>query len=280
MNPLKKYSNFLKIEHSLFSLPLLFAGALMAKASWPSLKETLLILMAGGCARIVALVLNRIIDRKIDALNPRTQDRHLVSGKMKLWEAGILGLLALVVYLFASWSLSEFCLKLSWIPLIGFAAYPYFKRITKWTHVGLGIVWAMIPIAGHLAVKPSFEGSLPSFTLALFSIFWLAGFDIIYATMDEEVDRQTGVKSLPSAWGAQRALKMASIFHFWAFVILVLFYGFFLSGPLTVLSLGVVGILLFAEHRMASDVNLAVFHINTIIGFVVLLMVMSGIKGI
>ena len=280
MPSLKQYASFIKIEHTLFSLPLLFAGALMANGRWPSFRETLLIVLAGGAARVVALVLNRIIDRHIDARNPRTKERHLSSGKMTVLEAWLLGAAALGVFLASAWLLSDFCLKLSWIPLLGFTAYPYFKRITKWTHVGLGLVWAMIPIAGFFAVKPSVDGIVPTLVLALFSVFWLAGFDIIYATMDEDFDRESGVYSLPAKWGSRRALSMAGLFHFLAFLVLLIFYAVYLSGPITVMVLGIVGILLIFEYRMSAHINLAFFHVNTLIGFLVLLLVVTGLKGI
>ncbi|MCG3203346.1 MAG: 4-hydroxybenzoate octaprenyltransferase [Elusimicrobia bacterium] len=280
MTFLKTYADFIKVEHTLFSLPLFFAGALLAQHKWPTLKETFLIFLAGASARIVALVLNRIIDRPIDAKNPRTQDRHLISGKMKLWEAWLLATLALLLYLYAAWLLSDLCLKLSWIPLLGFFAYPYFKRLTKWTHVGLGLVWSLIPLAGFFAVKSSFDGIFPVVLLSLFSVFWLAGFDIIYATMDEEFDREMGVYSLPAAWGIPRALRLAGWFHLLAFVLIVFLYATFLSGPITVMLMGLLGVLLLVEYRMSNNVNFSFFQVNTIIGFVVLLMVLSGIKGL
>ncbi len=277
---LNKYSSFVKLEHTLFSLPLLFAGALLANNEWPSLRVTLLIVLAGGAARAIALVLNRVIDRRIDAKNPRTAERHLSSGKMKVSEAWMIGLVGLVIYLFCAWLLSDFCLKLSWIPLVGFTAYPYFKRITKWTHVGLGIVWAMVPLSGFFAVKPSLDGIAPVAILCVFSIFWLAGFDIIYATLDEEFDREAGVNSLPSAWGAERALNLAGIFHVLAFVLLIVLYGVWLSGPITVMLLAAIGVLLYVEYRMSSNVDVAFFQINTLIGFLVLFMVITGLKGV
>lgn len=280
MSKLANYSSFVKIEHTLFSLPLLFAGSLLARTQWPSLRTFLLIVLAGGSARIVALVLNRVIDREIDGRNPRTRDRHLSSGKMTLVEAAALGGVSLIIYLLSAWAISEFCLKLSWVPLVGFAAYPFFKRLTKWTHVGLGIVWALIPIAGFFAVKPSFVGVTSALILGLFSVFWLAGFDIIYATQDEDFDRAAGLHSLPAAWGARRALRLAGFFHLLAFLTLVLLYGVWLSGPFTVILLMLIGILLFVEYKMSSNVNLAFFHINTMIGFVVFFFVLAGLNGV
>lgn len=280
MSALNKYSSFIKLEHTLFSLPLIFSGAYLAENKWPSLRTSILMIVAGAGARIVALALNRIIDRHIDKKNPRTKGRHLSSGKMKLGEAWFVTIVGLLIYFWSAWQISEFCLKISWMPLVGFAAYPYFKRFTKWTHVGLGIVWAFVPLAGYFAVKPSLEGSLPVFMLGLFSVFWLAGFDIIYATQDEDFDRETGLHSLPAAWGSERALKLAGFFHFLSFMILVVLYGVWFSGPLTVMLLVMTGILLFMEQKLSHYVDLAFFQINALIGFVVFFFVISGIKGV
>jgi len=156
--------------------------------------------LAAGSARVIALVLNRVIDRQIDGKNPRTKERHLISGRLTLVEAWLLAIVSLGIYLFSTWLLSDFCLRLSWVPLLGFTAYPFFKRFTKWTHVGLGFVWALVPVAGYFAVKPSWDGMFPVILLGAFSVFWLAGFDIIYATLDEEFDREAGLFSLPACW--------------------------------------------------------------------------------
>jgi 4-hydroxybenzoate polyprenyltransferase len=276
---LKTYSNFVKFEHTLFSLPLFYAGALLAQKGWPSLRVTLLILLAGGGGRVVALALNRIIDRKIDARNPRTVDRHLSRGTMKVGEAWFIGALGLVFYLTGAWLISDLCLKLSWIPLLGFTAYPFFKRFTKWTHVGLGIVWSFIPFAGFIAMGWSWNGFWSVCMLALFSIFWLAGFDIIYATLDEDFDRDAKLFSLPACWGAKRALRMAGLFHLLAFFWLVVLYAIWFSGPVTVLILAATGMLLYAEYNLSHKVDLAFFKINSVIGFVVLFLVISGMRG-
>jgi 4-hydroxybenzoate polyprenyltransferase len=273
------YSTFVKIEHTLFSLPLFYAGALLAERGWPSLRVTFLILLAGAGARVVALVLNRVIDRHIDARNPRTVDRHVSSGTMKLAEATLVGVCGLVIYLVAAWQISDLCLKLSWVPLLGFTIYPFFKRFTKWAHVGLGVVWSLIPIAGFLAMGWSRDGFVSVCVLAVFSIFWLAGFDIIYATLDEEFDREAKLFSLPACWGADRALRAAGTFHLLAFLSLVTLYAIWFSGPVTVLLLFATGGLLYVEYSLSHHVDLAFFKINSVIGFVVLLFVISGLKG-
>lgn len=280
MEYLQKYSTFIKLEHSLFSIPLFFAGAFLAEGRWPDFQATLLILTAGISARVVAMILNRLIDRRIDALNPRTKDRHLASGTMTVMEAWVIAFIALCAYLWAAWSLSDFCLRLAWIPLAGFTIYPYLKRFTKWAHVGLGIVWSLVPLSGFFGVKPSLEGVLPVVMLGLFTVFWLAGFDIIYATSDEEFDRKAGLFSLPACWGSERALRMARFFHGLAFLMLLVLYVVWFSGPITVMLLMIVGFLLYLEQKLSLYVDVAFFQMNVIVGFAVLFFVMSGIKGV
>lgn len=280
MKLLQTYASFIKLEHTLFSLPLLFAGAVLAEGSLPSLRTLGLILIAGAGARTVALVLNRVIDRHIDKKNPRTQERHLASGKMSLREATVIGLVGFVVYIWAAQALSDFCLKLSWIPLVAFTAYPYFKRWTPWTHVGLGLVWSLVPLAGFFAVKPSLEGIGPVLVLALFSVFWLAGFDIIYATLDEEFDRSAGVKSLPAHLGSEKAMHVSAVFHLLAFGTLLMLYAVWLGGPITVMLLAIVGILLFLEQYFSTYVDFAFFQMNIWVGVAVMVFVMAGVKGV
>jgi 4-hydroxybenzoate polyprenyltransferase len=280
MSLVTKYSSFIKLEHTLFSLPMIFSGAFIAENQWPSLRVTLLILLAGTSARIVAMTLNRIIDREIDKKNPRTAGRHLPSGSMKLYEAWLVVFLALGLYLLAAWLLNDVCLSLAWVPLVGFCAYPFFKRFTKWTHLGLGLVWSFVPVAGYLAVKPEWDGIGPALALGVFSIFWLAGFDIIYATMDEEFDRQAGVHSLPAAWGSKRALRFSAVMHALAFITLVVLYAVWFAGPITVMLLALTGVLLFMEQWFTGYVDMAFFQINAVIGFVIFFFVLSGLKGV
>jgi 4-hydroxybenzoate polyprenyltransferase len=280
MNLLQNYAKFIKLEHTLFSIPLILSGALLAERGWPSPMSLLLIFLAAGGARTFALCLNRIIDRNIDRQNPRTKDRPLANGSMSLLEAWLLAAVSIIIYLAAAKSLSGFCLKYSWIPLVAFTIYPYFKRFTKWSHIGLGLVWSLIPLSGFFAVKPAFDGLGAVLMLALFSLFWLAGFDIIYSTLDEDFDREAGLHSLPCAWGSERALKLSGTFHLISFMVLVVLYGVWLGGPVTVMFLGIIGILLYLEQQFANYVDLSFFKMNVAIGFAVFFFIWSGLKGV
>lgn len=279
MNLLRKFASYVKVEHSLFSLPLLFSGAFLAQNEWPSWRLTLLIFIAAINARIVAMSLNRIFDRHIDALNPRTQMRHLPSGALTLFQAWIICLGALLGYLYCAWKISELCLKLSWIPLVGFVVYPFFKRFTKWTHLGLGLVWSLVPLAGFISVGPSIKMAYPVIIICLFSILWLAGFDIIYAADDEDFDRQHGLYSLPAAWGLEKALRFSAHLHVISFVLLVVLYFTWMSGIGPVLILFLIGLLFLFEHFFSSSLRFAFLHVNVAIGFLVLFFVILGVKA-
>jgi len=274
----KKYFSFVKIEHTLFSLPLVYAGVFLAsRGAFPGWKPILLVLAAATGARTVAFALNRIIDRRIDARNPRTASRDLPSGRMTLGEA--LGVLfaGLALYFGSAYMLSFFCFMMSPIPLLVFLIYPTMKRFTPLAHFGVGMGLAMGPLGGWFAVSPSFEDLLTPALLSLYTLLWVAGFDIIYATLDEEFDRKESLFSFPSRFGRERALRYSAILHVAAFCVLaVLFWQSTLSLlalPLLLLT----GLLLYLEQKKAEDVRLAFFKINAIAGFAVLTMVLVGV---
>lgn len=276
---LKTYARFLKLEHTLFSLPILYAGAFLAVRGVPSPKVLILILIAGAGARTAALSLNRLIDRKLDALNPRTARRELPSGTMSPAEAWGLAVTGAVIYVIAAGTLNRLCLLLSPIPLLLFAGYPYLKRVSPLSHLGLGLTWSTAPLGGWLAVTGTLDGIGPALLLAGFSLAWLSGFDIIYSTLDEAVDRETGVRALPAAIGRERALAVSGWLHALAFLALAALYlwQFPRGGPLPFLLLA--GGLLYLEHHKADDVNLAFFKVNAVLGFVVLAFIVAGVLG-
>lgn len=275
---MKKYFSFVKIEHTLFSLPLVYAGVFLAsRGAFPGWKPLLLVLVAATGARTAAFALNRIIDRRIDARNPRTASRDLPSGRMSLAEA--LGVLVagLAVYFGAAYALSFFCFMMSPIPLVIFIVYPTMKRFTPMAHFGVGLGLAMGPLGGWFAVSPSFDTILSPALLSLFTMLWVAGFDIIYATLDEEFDRKASLFSFPSRFGKERALRYSGYLHAAAFVVLAALY---LQADLSRWALPLLiatGVLLYTEQKKAEDVELAFFKINAVAGFAVLLMVLVGV---
>ncbi len=273
----RAYARFIKIEHTLFSLPLLFAGAVLAGSAWPSARVSLLVLLAGTGARTLALSLNRILDRKLDEKNPRTASRELPARALSVWDAVLISAASLLLYVWAAQSLSRFCLLWSWVPVLFFVIYPTLKRFTWLSHFGLGLTWALAPLGGWFAVRPGFEGFWPALILALFSFFWLSGFDIIYATQDEEFDRKEGLFSLPARLGKRGALRVSSLLHWAAFACLGALYAVRLQGVAAAFLMIMAGFLLFLEHMFVDNVDLAFFKINVITGFVILAMVMMGV---
>jgi 4-hydroxybenzoate polyprenyltransferase len=274
----RKFFSFVKIEHTLFSLPLIYSGVfLAAHDSIPPTQILLLVLTAATGARTAAFALNRIIDRRLDAKNPRTADRDLPTGRMNLWEAFWVMIAGLSLYFGSAFFISDFCFLLSPIPLLVFIIYPTMKRFTPLAHFGVGMGLAMGPLGGWFAISPSFDNLMAPFLLSLFTVFWVSGFDIIYATLDEEFDKRESLYSFPARFGKKRALQYSGYFHLIAFVILVLLFFYSLRSIMALPLLLITGYLLYLEQRKAEDVELAFFKINAVAGFSVFLMIMIGV---
>jgi 4-hydroxybenzoate polyprenyltransferase len=282
---LRTYASFVRFEHTLFSLPLILAG--IYSAPGPAIRPSrwALIAIAAVAARTTAMALNRLIDRRLDALNPRTRVRELPAGRMKLPEAIALLVASAFVYLTACAALGRWYLEVAAIPLVVFAGYPYMKRFTPFCHFGVGAGLGLAPLAGYAAAHPGLERWLPSVLLAAFAFLWVSGFDVIYATLDEAFDRDHGVHSMVAWLGRERALRVSWVLHLAAAAALLATglviigstaaratdWGIF-SGLLFAVALG----LLYLEQRWAEDVNLAFFKINVWVGVVVLAMVLAA----
>lgn len=277
MDSIKNYSSFVKFEHTLFSLPMILAGAFLAWGGLPDLRLLLLIILAGTGARTAALAINRILDRKIDALNPRTKDRELPSGKLSLTKAYAVTIAGLILYFAAAYMICDFVLYLSPIPLAVFIIYPLMKRFTWLCHFGVGLGLALAPLGGWVAVTCSFESILPAVLLALFTLFWVSGFDIIYATMDEDFDRKSGIHSMVARFGRETALYVSGLLHQAAFFSVAFLYFLMFKTIFAGVMVAVIGILLFLEQRKSANVDLAFFKINILVGFSVFLFVLAGI---
>ncbi len=268
---------FVKLEHTLFSLPLIFSGAILAANGLIAGRLALLMLLAAVGARTVALALNRMIDHKIDKLNSRTAGRELPAGRMTLAQAAAVMLTGLALYFVSAGLIGRFCLLWSPLPLAVFLFYPYMKRYTPLAHFGVGLGLAMAPLAGWVAVTQSLENLFPGLLFALFALLWVAGFDIIYATLDEEFDRRAHLHSLPAALGRTRALRVSALLHALAFVVLVVIFALYIRSLPATPFLAAAGFLLYLEQAKAGDVELAFFKINAVLGFVVFVMVVVGV---
>ncbi len=219
---IKKILNFTKIEHTAFSLPLIFTGAWMGgQGQWPRLSVLSLIVLAAIGARIFGMSFNRIFDRQIDALNPRTSSRELPSGQMDLLTAFTIAMTALAVYLGACIALGRWCVYLSPLPLIPLLGYSLLKRFTVLCHFGIGLCLALAPLGAYVAAAghPLFTREVLLF--AGFVFFWLSGADIIYATLDIESDRVNGIFSIPARLGQGGAQWVSAGAHLCALTCLM-----------------------------------------------------------
>lgn len=278
MKKLRNYANFIKVEHTLFSLPMIFAGVFLASRGLPDLGLLVLILIAGACARTAALGLNRIIDKKIDFLNPRTAQREIPSGKVSLNEALFITGFGLGIYFSSAYLICDLVFYLSPIPIIVFVLYPYMKRFTSLCHLGVGLGLALAPLGGWVAVRCSLDQLLPALLLAFFTLFWVSGFDIIYATLDEDFDKKENIFSLVSVYGRVTALEVSASFHFISFLFLCWLYFMEFSGRFfAFFSLALVGLLLFMEYKKSDNVDLSFFKINIIVGAFVFIFILCGI---
>ena len=277
MSRLISYGNFIKIEHTLFSFPIVLAGSFLAAGGIPPIYLLILILTAAAGARTCAMGLNRLIDRRIDSANPRTRDRELPSGKIKLREAYLITGLGLGLYFASCYLICSLVFYLSPVPLLVFIIYPYLKRFTPLCHFGVGLALAFAPLGGWLAVTCSLENILPAILLALFTLFWVSGFDIIYATLDEDSDLKNKIFSMVSVFGREKALSVSAACHILAFLAVLIFYLLEFRSIFSGLVLLIIGGLLYLEHKKSSNIDLAFFKINILVGAAVFLFIICGL---
>lgn len=265
-------ARMVKIEHSVFALPFAYLGMLWAAQGWPGWGVFLPLTIAMVAMRSFAMAVNRLVDLPIDAQNPRTQGRPLVTGEITIAQTRIFIGLCALIFVLACAFLNSLCLLLSPLALIWAGFYSYTKRFTPLCHFILGSVLGLAPIAGWLAVTPVF--ALAPILMGLGVTFWVAGFDILYACQDVDFDRAQGLHSMPADLGKATALALSTFSH----VVTGLFFllaGWAVGAGWIFFAITlVVVIILLLEHRLIapddlSRVNLAFFTMN---GFVALLL--------
>lgn len=258
----------IKFEHTVFALPFALMGAFLSARGVPDLATFAWIILAMVGARTCAMGFNRIVDREYDRLNPRTASRALPARTVKLSEAWTMVILAAALFFFACYNLNRLTLILSPFALGLTLFYSLTKRFTWLCHVVLGLALAFSPLGGWVAVSGSLQ-EYP-YVLSMAVIFWVAGFDTVYACLDADFDAKIGLFSLPAHFGRQKAFRIAVIFHLIAFILFVL------TGILSRLNflyyLGIVltGAALFYQHivvnpRDLSRIKLSFFTMNGII---------------
>ena len=264
-----RYANFVKLPHTLFALPFALVGVTIASyVNEVRVVDVLWVAVAFTAARFAAMGFNRIADRHIDSLNPRTSARELPSGAMSVREASLAVLSASAIFLGAAWMLNPLCFALSPIALGWVLLYSYTKRFTRFAHLALGVGMSIAPVGGYLAVTGAW--SKPWWVLLALAaavMSWGGGFDIFYALQDIDFDRANGLFSLPAKVGAHRALAVARALHAGTVVLLALVGLAAGEGALYYAGVAVAAGLLVFEHTLVhaedvSRVDKAFFTVN------------------
>ena len=295
----KEILEFVKIEHTLFSLPFVLIGYILAhnqfvdnlpptEFSWLTL-DLIWILLAAVGARGLAMALNRIIDREIDAANPRTSGRHLVSGKLTLKTAWILSAIFLGMLLFGAWQLNEVALMMAWLPVLVFVIYPYTKRYTWLCHLWLGLCLGLAPAGAWVAVAADFHGWeaitginggsnllwYPTiFFISLGVALWITAFDINYARMDIESDRTNGINSFPARFSEETTTRTS------VQLTLLWFACFAISDPMNeiwfLVAAGIMAtanVVVILMREKLNDFQTTLFRISMLTGWILLVTV-------
>jgi len=292
----KEILEFVKIEHTLFSLPFVLIGYILAynqffydpssgDLEWIRM-DLLWILVAAVGARGLAMALNRIIDRDIDAANPRTSGRHLVSGSMSMNTAWKLSAIFLGMLLIGAWQLNEVALMMAWLPVLVFVIYPYTKRYTWLCHLWLGLCLGLAPAGAWVAVAADVHGWaaitgldggdflwLPTiFFISLGVALWITAFDINYARMDVESDRENGINSFPARFSDQITTRTSIQ------LTLLWFACFAISDPMSeIWFLGAAGLMSIANvvvilmRNRLDDFQTTLFRVSMLTGWVLLI---------
>ena len=262
---LRIFLELVKFEHTIFALPFAYMGTFLAARGWPEFATFAWVTLAMVGARTAGMCFNRLIDLTIDAKNPRTQDRPLVVGtfsKSVTWIVAALGLSLLAI---SAWQLNPLAFGLFPIAAFLLFGYSYSKRFTSFSHLALGTVLSCAPVGGWIAYSGSI--ALPPLLLGGAVILWVAGFDILYALQDIEVDKQHGLYSIPSRYGVSQALVISAVFHIatWGLLFIAGWVG--ALGMWYDIGLGLFAALLVYQHWIIrpddlSRLNAAFFTAN------------------
>ena len=284
MKPVRDFLELIKFEHTVFALPFAYLGMLLAAEGWPTWEQFLWITIAMASARTLAMGFNRIADRWIDSRNPRTANRPLVKGTISLKTAWAGTLLAGGILTVAAWQLGPFTLLLLPGAILFLIGYSFTKRFTWMSHFILGFTDGLAPVGAWAAIRASLftYEDLPAWILLGVVTFWIAGFDLIYACQDIEIDRQEGLQSIPARFGISVALKLSSISHVITVLLLVILGLFSDLGWPYWIGLVIVAVLLVWEHRMVhpndlTNIDMAFFNINSYISVTLFLAILTAI---
>jgi len=283
---IRNYGSLVRFSHTVFALPFALASIALAWPSHPvTLRNLLWILIAMVSARSAAMAFNRLVDRRFDAHNPRTENWELPQGTVKVREAVLLTVMSAAIFVYAAYQINLICFLLSPVALAILFFYSLTKRFTWASHLFLGLALSLAPMGAWLAVAGSpidlLELATPFF-LGLAVLFWLAGFDIIYALQDLEFDRKEGLRSIPVRFGIAGALRLSSLFHVCTVIFLAAVGLSAQMGVVYWFGFVIVSIILFWEHRLVtptdlSRINRAFFDFNAYVSVGYLLTIVADL---
>lgn len=267
-----RYANFVKLPHTVFALPFALVGATLASYHAPVTPAMVgWIVLAFTAARFAAMGFNRVVDRDVDAANPRTRMREIPSGALGVREAMVAVGVAGLLFVWASWQLNPLCGLLSPIALSWICFYSYTKRFTRWSHLVLGFGLSIAPVGGYLAVSGVWpDPSWMPLVLSLAVTTWVAGFDVLYALQDADFDTAQGLHSLPAKLGEAGAIQVARLLHVVTVLSLAVVGLATGGGWWYFLGVGIAAAVLWYEHSLVrpgdlSRLDAAFFTMNGII---------------
>ncbi|NOZ70126.1 MAG: UbiA family prenyltransferase [Deferribacteres bacterium] len=269
---LADYLRLIKFSHSVFALPFAFTAALIAAEGIPTFYQIFWITVAMVGGRSGAMGMNRIIDRKIDALNPRTRNRELPKGVIKTHEALFFTVIAFAFLVLAAYKLNPLCFRLSPLFILVLLVYSYTKRFTWLCHIVLGIALSLAPLGAWIAIRGTFDIEILPLCLAV--MFWVAGFDVLYGLQDMEFDRKQGIYSIPKVFGIRPSLWIARLFHIITIALLLSILRIFDLSAIYFLGVLIAAGLMLYEHTLIkpsdlSKLNIAFFNMNGYISITV-----------
>jgi 4-hydroxybenzoate polyprenyltransferase len=261
----------IKWEHSIFALPFALTGAVLAAGGWPRPAVLGWIVLCMVSARSAAMAFNRLVDARLDAVNPRTKMRALPAGKLSAGFVGGFVVVSSAVFVLGAAMLNRLTLELAGPTLAVLLAYSYMKRVMRWSHLVLGLALGIAPSAAWIAVRGSLDVRITVLTAAV--LLWVGGFDVLYACQDFEHDRAAGLKSVPQAFGLDAAFLIARAMHLGMVCLLAWLVRLFGLGELAWAGVAVVAALLIYEHSIVSPrdlrrMNAAFFTLNGVISVV------------
>jgi len=275
----RHFLDAIKFEHTVFALPFAYVAMVLAANGWPGWHTVIWVTLAMAGARTLAMSVNRLADRFIDAANPRTAKRHLPTGLLKPAQVTAAAVLSGGLLLLSAWMLNPLCLVLSPLAVLFLVGYSYTKRFTWLSHWILGFTDGIAAAGGWIAVRGGFDP--PVYILWFALTVWIAGFDLIYACQDVEFDRRHGLHSVPARFGIPAALTVARLCHLLTIAAFALLGWTMGLGLLFWLGVLVVAGLLVYEHSLVSPgdlsrLDVAFFNVNGYIAVILFLSVLGG----